>query len=382
MAKKKENKKKRLKALLLLLFLTVLLLSTSTYAWFTANRSVSINPINVQIATAAGLQISTDAANWKTVITNDDINNGYSYQSSGNTVTDINMLPYNLEPVSTAGGNTGGLLDFFKGTVAGDTNNNGVMSLTTGARITESKYVYNAQNPGTQPNFVAFDIFLKVEAEENQSTVPIYLDRGSGVTTTADHTGKGLQYASRYAFVVYDTNDTTDSLATQILPNRTVDSTKVVEPNYDGHTSTGVLHASQNYGITTTAAASGVAAVDYVGVKAQIPANSPIALINTNPHPITVNNSPSTYTPSSTYFGSISNLIKTNVAYSTTTDATYSYDGKTGSDPNLVNIFTLDPGITKIRVYMWVEGQDVDCENSASGDFLTYKIGFTLDDAE
>ena len=29
---------------------------------------------------------------------------------------------------------------------------------------------------------------------------------------------------------------------------------------------------------------------------------------------------------------------------------------------------------------MWVEGQDVDCENAASGAYLTYKIGLTLDD--
>ena len=31
---------------------------------------------------------------------------------------------------------------------------------------------------------------------------------------------------------------------------------------------------------------------------------------------------------------------------------------------------------------MWIEGQDVDCENSASGAYLTYKLGFTLDDDE
>jgi hypothetical protein len=42
-------------------------------------------------------------------------------------------------------------------------------------------------------------------------------------------------------------------------------------------------------------------------------------------------------------------------------------------------MFTLASGITKFRVYMWVEGQDVDCENSASGAYLTYKIGLKLD---
>ena len=29
-------------------------------------------------------------------------------------------------------------------------------------------------------------------------------------------------------------------------------------------------------------------------------------------------------------------------------------------------IFSINQGVTKIRVYMWLEGQDVDCENNAS----------------
>ena len=36
--------------------------------------------------------------------------------------------------------------------------------------------------------------------------------------------------------------------------------------------------------------------------------------------------------------------------------------GVVGSD----YVFQLNPGINKIRVYIWVEGQDVDCENTAS----------------
>ena len=36
-------------------------------------------------------------------------------------------------------------------------------------------------------------------------------------------------------------------------------------------------------------------------------------------------------------------------------------------------------GITKFRAYLWVEGQDVDCENSASGTYLRYDLKFSLD---
>ena len=36
-------------------------------------------------------------------------------------------------------------------------------------------------------------------------------------------------------------------------------------------------------------------------------------------------------------------------------------------------------GITKVRVYMWVEGQDVDCEDKASGGSLSFNLAFSID---
>lgn len=46
---------------------------------------------------------------------------------------------------------------------------------------------------------------------------------------------------------------------------------------------------------------------------------------------------------------------------------------KAGFDTN-VELFTLSKGITKIRMYMWVEGQDVDCENNASGGNISFDL--------
>ena len=36
-------------------------------------------------------------------------------------------------------------------------------------------------------------------------------------------------------------------------------------------------------------------------------------------------------------------------------------------------------GATKYRVYMWIEGQDIDCENNASGTDLEFNLSFSLD---
>jgi hypothetical protein len=152
----------------------------------------------------------------------------------------------------------------------------------------------------------------------------------------------------------------------------------IFEPNYDAHKSGGTTNAARYYGINTaTTAASGVDPISYLGVKAAI--TNPIVLRETNPGATGTGN------PSSTYFGSISDLRLTNTAYSTSTAADISnIRSMTGVSGTAVNatrhqIFTLQPGVTKYRVYMWVEGQDVDCENGASGVDLTYTLGFSLD---
>lgn len=42
---------------------------------------------------------------------------------------------------------------------------------------------------------------------------------------------------------------------------------------------------------------------------------------------------------------------------------------------------SLKSGITKVRIYMWIEGQDVDCENNASGGSITYNLQITTEAA-
>jgi hypothetical protein len=43
-----------------------------------------------------------------------------------------------------------------------------------------------------------------------------------------------------------------------------------------------------------------------------------------------------------------------------------------------VKAFTVGSGITKMRIYMWVEGQDVDCENAASYDDIDFNLQLTV----
>ena len=93
-----KKRKKRLFILIILVFLTGLMLTVSTYAWFTANRIVSVNSLNVKIDSQGGIEISVDGLNWKTVLNEEELKNATStYDSS------LNQLPDSLEPTSYTG---------------------------------------------------------------------------------------------------------------------------------------------------------------------------------------------------------------------------------------------------------------------------------------
>ena len=113
----KQNRRRKgiLLAIIMILF-TGVVLTASTYAWFTANRSVTVESIDVNVQATEGLQISTDATEWKAVITNDDI-------TTASWTGVINQLPKGTgvyaSPVSTIGQtDTNGLMQMYKGTVA------------------------------------------------------------------------------------------------------------------------------------------------------------------------------------------------------------------------------------------------------------------------
>ena len=341
MEKKKKNKKRKLGSLLLLLFLTVVMLATSTYAWFTANKTVTVSDINVYVATSSGLQISTNATDWKTLILNDDITTGYTLQDGGNTLDDKNQFPGELSPVSTVGTAEAGLLNMYKGTVAADMADGGTFKLTA-TKETEVK--------GTTGAFIAFDIFLKTEKAED-----LYLQNGSGVTVTDAKADNGLQYASRMAFVIEGNTTATDKPYNMANKFEASDI-KILEPNYDGHTANGItngqLYYTQYGDMSGLTAGKNNAKVAYDGVKDVI--TTGIALAQTN---------------------ATNNAEKFQRVTTIELKDDFSKAAETESNKLLYSSFPA--GVTKMRVYLWIEGQDIDCENNASGSFLTFNISFT-----
>ena len=331
---RRKRRKYRLLILLLLLLGTGAMLATSTYAWFTSNKTVSVNSIKVNIDAKNGIQISADGTTWKSIVQTSDLTGVHTTTYK----TSVNQIPSTLEPVSTSGiPDENGRLPMYYGTI-----------ITSESAQNSGQYILTATKSnevdGSSGQFIAFDLFFKVNTDTQ-----VYLTTNSGVKTE-DITDTGIKNASRIAFVNLGHTTAGDTVANiQALNARESAQVYLWEPNYDVHTAAGVANARDVYNKTTTE--TGGSLLPYSGIIAEIPSSSDVLL------------GEATETAHGTLFK----------------DVTPTYKTVAGFDKYL-QIFTLTGGITKYRIYMWVEGQDVDCENNASGGSITFDIQISTED--
>ncbi len=338
---KKKNRKRRIFILALALLFTAALFTTSTYAWFTANKTVKVESISVNIAAQNGIQISADGTNWKSIVQVSDLLGAKTGQYAGA----VNQLPETMEPVSTIGeiDSSSKKLKMFYGQVINDED--------TGAN--KLKASLETDTDGETGKYVAFDIFLKVDDDES-----LYLTAASGVKVANNATDTGIRNASRVAFLVLGHTASSETLPTiQSIGNNTGDSPVcyIWEPNNDYHEDSAIGHARDNYGVTIVQG-GGQDPIPYSGVKNAIAEADAVPIIVSQPTLYTTRNAD--------YFDTVTVNYATDTAFNTDND-------------NKLEIFPLTEGITKVRVYMWVEGQDVDCENNASGGSITFDLSFT-----
>ena len=244
---KQKNSRKRLNSLILLVAFTAVMLIVSTYAWFSAQKNVTLGGLQGIVKVAEGLEISLDAKYWSQEVDFSKYNSDqtklrkvYGVSSSGvpsgNTLTDNNLhttddvehniIPAEFLPVSTTGtsGNGIGLADMnmYRGkvkasttvanshnlseiiTVSKATNINSTTPLTPGA--TEPIAVGHHDYPG----YYAIDFFLKNSTSTTKSGTDVYseplqLNTNSKVELLSSASNVyGLQGAVRVAFAMYE----------------------------------------------------------------------------------------------------------------------------------------------------------------------------------
>ncbi len=312
----------RILVLLLLLFFTSILLSTASFAWFSANRLVTVETLNIQVATQGGIDISADGVEWGASLSTTDLEEVYDNSYPGSN----NRISATLEPVSSGGlvDTTTGYLRMYLGNAVNSQDGTSYVLMTQ--RTIEERDT----QVGGDGSFIVFDIFLRTS-----SAKALYLTRDSGVSFTGEES-IGTENAFRIAFVVQGTVPSdASSNAIQSLRGATNDDVYIWEPNYNTHTAAGVANALNVYGLTINENNS--SRIRYEGVIDEITREENVLLeeADSEHHP--------------------TKFREVNIDYATPTNPT-----------NYTEVFPLEAGITKVRIYVWLEGQDVDCENNAS----------------
>ena len=325
MARRSRKSKRRMNSMFLSLLLTALLLIMSTYAWFTANRNVSIDMITAKVSAAEGLQISLDGENWNTSITVNAEKLAAAGQVSAAAASNPGKLswPDYLEPVSTIGEVRSADVVFQKG------------------RYVSGKDLESITNsPLKNEDYIAFDVYLKNSSSKDDGD-PLQLDEGSSVVIGSGTAGTGLEYSPRVGFLLYDkTANFTDDVDTKIKALTSTSDTSsqfsIWEPNAAGHIDEVLANnkevkadtANNTYGLTA-ASTSTEKVTGIVTTAAAVEGKSALQ---------------TTMQTTAESLGDPMNLTDT-----------------TGA-----NLVLAKNQIMKMRVYIWLEGQDPDCIDTAS----------------
>lgn len=358
MKKRTKASRKRLNNLLVLLILTAVLLIMSTYAWFTANRTVNIDSIDVRVATSSGLQISANGIDWKTVLEKEDLANAHIDYAGA-----INQLPESMAPVSTGLKQTDRFLDMFYGAVTADlepkSDTYGEYLLTAQKETDVESSTISTNGEFDKGYYIAFDVFLKSGNKADDlymsgSVIEMVENATKELVPATPANEKGIANAARVA-LIKGANTTSEDVTT--IQGLSTANGKVMlwEPNADTHTVHGVENAT-NLGWGTPTAGPGNAPIAYAGITNVF--STGVLLRNAtagNPN------------------GCFANVTPT---WTSTKSSVPSLQMPDSSKDAGV---ALSAGVTKYRIYMWVEGQDVDCENFASGSFAEYNLSFSLD---
>ena len=380
--KSQRNKRKsEMNAMFFIILLAAVMFIISTYAWFSTQKNVSITNLQGTVEVAEGLEISLDAENWSNgiVLGTEEgqlsiIDNAYSGHH--------NISPTEMLPVSTLGLVSGSMTDLkmLRG------------KITNSKELSDIKVMNEAQTDAAKadyPGYFAFDIFLKNSSKDESKDDVLQLNYDSSLEILdASKTATGLQNTARVAFVKYD--GTSDVMADQatILKETAgigvgastayISDVAIWEPNANAH----VDYIVKNNNKITWSSADATA----YATKTLDDGRKGFDLTTQMPtYALKESSVGSTIADIYKWDGSESTLQKQNVLQTKTT-AKSSSDSDYAIEDGVQNLLSTSDGTTtfgiapskicRLRIYVWLEGQDVDCINYAShGGGIKVNIG-------
>lgn len=417
--KKTKNKRNReLKVIFFIILVALALFIISTYAWFTTQKNVSITNLSGTVEVAEGLEISLDAKTWANeIVLGDDMNiidNAYEGHR--------NISPKEMLPVSTLGKlkNTTSQKDLkmIRGKVTNTKELSDIVYMDESLALDHKSENHNSSK-AEYPGYFAFDIFLKNSSKQYDTDDELQLNYDSSLTIIADGNDEvGLQNTVRVALAKYGTGAITSGTGANAVRSGVADviaeqddilkktgaisggddvyltDVAIWEPNSNDH----VDYIVTNNNIITWSSTEGPRYGTYSEAKKKY-------LFATNTQMPTYALTEKTVDTADTVIKDIywwdtatqykvdgdtnqhsnSGLLEKQMTLQTTKDTTKNDTVKEGVQ-NLFSTtstdskkvpFTIAPNsIVRLRIYVWLEGQDIDCINYAShGGGVTLNLG-------
>ena len=414
MEKKDKMKSKKIKKMLAICSLSSLVFIVATYAWFIGMRTVNVSSFEIEIASTDSLLLSLDGNRWDTTVTIDSSNfTSVSYEGNVNNWAGIGTGSSNtgLKPISSIGE-----IDTASSTMK--MYEKGSLTATPGGyRLLASRihnYQTNAQYAGSvneagfnteNGGYVAFDLFVRnisgaaYYTENNVlNEEPIYLTTDSEVVVGS--TGvqdTGIENSVRVAFAQIGrvNGKTTDvDTITGIKCNPAQGSpvtgicrtAQIWEPNDTEHVAAAISYYDTSCRLRPAAVSPATDPTDITLASSYTAGSSCTAVVDGTANQtyaigrvVNVNDKVDVY-DGTEYNG----YTATTRTLYTDSQPLYAFDYFTDTEKDLTGMerpafITLAPNsITKIRVYVWIEGQDIDnYDFSSIGKQIKVAFGFT-----
>ena len=401
------NKKSanRVRNYVLMCSLFGILLIVGTYAWFIGMDSVSVSAFDVKIAAAEGLALSLDGEEWYEDADHQlDVSTAKQYAGNTNTWAENGLIP--MTTVGDTDTNSSRMILFEKASL---TATKGGYRLLASRVNNYKKLATNNEKLEQGEGYVAFDLFIRNKSGEeyyatnnplNEEAIYLTTDSKVTVSETGGVAGTGIENSVRVGFmqvgrVEQDGAKASDITAITCKDVTSADGVKTTtgicrtatiwEPNDIDHVQNAInwykeacnkrtgATVSDDNSYTADACktiADGTAYSTYA-VANELAVGSNVDVYDG----LVYNYYDKSYVTAETYFGE--GYTKTNaklVEMDYFTDTEKAYTGV-----NRPTFMTLAPNsITKVRVYIWIEGQDIDnYDFSSLGKQISVQFGFT-----
>lgn len=292
----------------------IILLITCLF-YFLFHYSFKSSSININLELIGDVEISADAINFTKKINQDKLKNAKT-----NYKTARNQLPNVLSRVSSSGIVQNGQLDLYYEQLTKEKNAYFISSFKQNDTNCLGDDCQDAY-------YITYDLFFKASEPTN-----IGLANSSYVKSSAKNQ---LQNAARIAFIVEGTSNSSDKSIAQNL-NGGINAI-IWQPNCDTHSEASLQYAKE--------------------------------------HSLSLNDDELSYRAIAKPFTSL-NL--NDIAAS----SSFSYVEPDLNTPQVIpesqRLFTIQSGITKVKIYMWLESRDIDMMLEEEGTNLDFLIKFVV----